>query len=342
MKKFLYKISFTVFPLWLATVGLVTFYNFFITPNMQGDLGVLGKIPTKLYYERDSDTSIRIVAYRTIQKIESIKNDNFDIITCGDSFSQRGKYGYQNYMAQKGYKIVNYYPCGSLRWNSFQSAFDLMNLEYIDSTNVKVLIIESVERELVYRLSNLDFTHTTLKEDTENLEHPEEGGLLSESKIYLDFLIDTDNSENPVKKLKLSKPMFLGNRGDVLYIYQDDVQKGCFIPNDANSCVKKNIDVLFAKASSKGIKLMILICPDKYDLYQDYIVNNPYPKKTINEDFRRVVGDKKNIVIGKDVLFPYIEKGTKDLYHFDDTHWTFKSARIIADTLSNIYNELIH
>ena len=337
MKKFLY----TVFPLWIATVGLVSFYKFVIIPNMQGDLGELGKIPTKLYYERDSDMVIRNIAYPTIQKIESIKTDTFDIITCGDSFSQQGKYGFQNYMARKGYKIINYFPYGSQRWNSFQLAFDLMNLEYVDSTNVKVLIIESVERELVNRLSKLDFTHTTLEEGSENSEQPEKKGLLSESKIYLDFLIGTDHGENPVKKLKLSKPMFSGHRGTDLYIYQDDVENGCFIPNDAYLCIKANIDRLFAKASSKGIELIVLICPDKYDMYQDYVVNNTYPKKTINEDFRRVVGDNKNIVIGKEILSPYIKKGDKDMYYFDDTHWTFRSARIIADTLSKIYNEII-
>ena len=85
---------------------------------------------------------------------------------------------------------------------------------------------------------------------------------------------------------------------------------------------------------------MILVCPDKYDLYQDYIVNNPYQRKTINEDFRKIVGDREDIIIGKEILLPYINKGMKDIYYFDDTHWSFKSAKITADTLTSLYNNL--
>lgn len=339
MKQFLIKISYTVFPMWLAVIGLVCFYDFVIVPNMQGDLGGLGKIPMKLYYEKGADTVVYENRISTIYKIETIKNDTFDIITCGDSFSQLGLYGYQNYMSSKGLSIINYFPYGPLRWNPFQAAFDLMNLGYIDSTNVNVLIIESVERSLLSRLQDLDFHHIKLEERDEVINHSDGKNPLLEAKTYLDFRLGL--KENPVKHLELNKPCFTGTHGQTLYFYCDDIaDNGFSIPEDSYDMVKANVDSLFKKAFSKNIHLMILICPDKYDIYQDYIVNNPYPKKTINEDFRRIVGNRQDIIIGKEILLPYINKEMTDMYYFDDTHWSFKSAKLIADTLSSIYHNL--
>ena len=309
---------------------------------MQGDLGRLGKIPTRLFYERDSDKAVQKTLFSTIEYIDSIQSDTFDIMTCGDSFSQIDLYGYQNFMSIKGSRIINYFPNGPLRWNPFQSAIDLMNLGFIDSTKVKVLIIESVERALVHRLCDIDFTHVSLREDHRVKKHSDDNWSLSEVKIFLDFRLGLKGNENPVKHLKMNKQMFSGAKGQTLYFYYEDiVESGLYIPKDSYSRIRANVDSLYKKASEKGIKLFILVCPDKYDLYQEYIKDNPYPRKTINEDFREIVGNRDDIIIGKEILLPYIKKGEKDMYYLDDTHWTYKSARIIADTLTNLYNKAI-
>lgn len=340
MKKFLLKISYTILPLWLAILGLVGYYYLVIAPNMQGDLGVLGKIPTKLFYTRDStstvDNTLDSCLYFTTHRIESLSNYSYSIITCGDSFSQLGLYGYQNYMSLKGLSIINYFPYGPLRWNPFQNAYDLMNLGYVDSTNVKVLIIESVERSLYQRLSKMDFTHTFLNEGNEEITcHSRD--ILSEAKIYFDVQVGLKEEEYPVKQLSLNKQLFSGTHGNILYFYQDDViENGFSIPIDSCSQIRSNIDAIYDKAISKGILLYILICPDKYDLYQDFIVDNPYPRKTINEDFRRIVGNRDDIIIGKELLLPYVKNGEKDMYYLDDTHWSYKSSKIIADSLTNL------
>lgn len=341
MKRFLIKISYTVFPLWLAIVGLVTYYYCCIVPNMQGGLGGLGKIPTKLFYERDSDKAIHDTLFSTIEYIDSIHSDTFDIMTCGDSFSDQNLYGYQNYMSMKGLTIINYFPNGPLRWNPFQRAIDLMNFGYIDSTKVKAIIIESVERAFCSRLCDIDYTHVMLKEDHEVTKHSEGNWSLSEAKIYLDFRLGLKDDENPVKHLNMKKQLFSGTKGRSLYFYYEDVTMGFSISKDLYNIIRTNVDFLYRIASEKGIQLFILVCPDKYDLYQDYIEDNPYPRKTINEDFREIVGNRDDIIIGKEILLPYIKKGEKDMYYLDGTHWSYKSAKIIADTLTNLYNKAI-
>ena len=204
-----------------------------------------------------------------------------------------------------------------------------------------MLIIESVERSLLSRLKDLDFHHIKMDESDEVINHSDSNNPLLEAKTYLDFRLGLKENENPVKHLNLSVPCFSGTRGQTLFFYRDDIaDNGFSIPEESYDLVKANIDSLFKKASSKNIHLMILICPDKYDIYQNYIVSNPYPKKTINEDFRRLVGKREDIIIGKEILLPYINKGMKDMYYFDDTHWSFKSAKLIADTLSSLYYNL--
>ena len=338
MKKFLVKISYTLLPLWLAIIGLVCFYYLIIEPNMQGDLGRLGKIPAKLFYERDSDKTIKDIYYPTIHKIDSLKADSFDVITCGDSFSQQGLKGFQNYMALNGVTVINYRPNGPLAWNAFQAAFDLMNLGYVDSTNAKMIIVETVERSLCNRLLGLDCSHVELCEEDEKPSKSTSNWSLSEAKTYLDLQLGI--KESPMKQLELNKQLFSGTHGRFLYFYYEDIEEGGFtIPQESYSKMQSNIDTLFSIASEKGVELIVLVCPDKYDLYQNYVNNNPYPRKTINEDFRTVVGNREEIVIGKEILLPYIDRGEKDIYYLDDTHWSYKSAKIIADTLTNLYTK---
>ena len=338
MKKFLLKLSYTILPLWLGVVGLVLFYNLYIVPYIQGDLGRLGKMPTKLFYKQPIDASMSDTLFYDVTETKMLKNERMDILVCGDSFSQQKENGFLNYMAKKGIDVFNYVPQDIVTGNPFQEAFDLMHFEYIDSTIVKTLIIESVERALVYRIKNIDFDKDTLSlSDKSIVSHlPKANSPLIEAKHFLLFQLGIDN---PVKHLKLNKTMFSSSHGNDLYVYYEDVASIMSMKDTIPIGIKQNIERLFIEAEIKHINLILLVCPDKYDLYQDFIINNPYPTKTINEDLRAIVGKTNKVVIGKEILSPYINK-EKDLYLWDDTHWSYKSAKIIADTLVSIIHEI--
>jgi hypothetical protein len=75
----------------------------------------------------------------------------------------------------------------------------------------------------------------------------------------------------------------------------------------------------------------MLVAGDKYDLYQDYIIDNPYPAKTLNEDLQQwLAPELDHFVFSKQVLLPYVKQGVKDVYLFNDTHWSPASSRLIA------------
>ena len=88
---------------------------------------------------------------------------------------------------------------------------------------------------------------------------------------------------------------------------------------------------LIAKAQEKGVNLVILIACDKYDLYQDFIVDNTYPRKTLADDVEQwTAPQRQHFVYAKPLLLPRIQQGVKDVFLFNDTHWSPASSRVIA------------
>jgi hypothetical protein len=86
----------------------------------------------------------------------------------------------------------------------------------------------------------------------------------------------------------------------------------------------------------------MMMAVDKYDLYQDYIVDNPYPPKRVNEDVRQILGDIPEVMLCKDCLLPLIERGEKDVFLFDNTHWSYKGSEAVGKELSRRVKQMIN
>ena len=95
----------------------------------------------------------------------------------------------------------------------------------------------------------------------------------------------------------------------------------------------EKLEELNALAKENGVELMMIVPPDKYDVYQGYIINNPYPRKTIIEDLERWIGDCPNIVLLKESITPLVAEGEKDVYLFNDTHWSYKAQQVAAEQI---------
>ena len=106
--------------------------------------------------------------------------------------------------------------------------------------------------------------------------------------------------------------------------------------------VKEVFDLLTCMAQKRGIKLIFMLPVDKYDLYQDYIVDNPYAyPKRINEDVREILGDIPEVLLSKYYLQPLIDKGEKDIFLFDNSHWSYKASEVVGKELSRRIKLLI-
>ena len=342
MRKFLTIISYTVLPVWLTLVGLAVWL--WATNDNSGDLMRLGLIDGGAEYTDSISKRLLPKVYYDSQDNDSLLQlDTCGVLVVGDSFSHGGGVGksgdYVNYLAhESGRQVVVFTPQDPTLGSPMQVAFDLLNLGIIDSTNVKNLVVQEVERYLVDRHCKFETTHTSIPrpedegedEDASDNKRQEYSPLLRvKDYVFYHFL-----GANPIYTARLERPLFGGKEPDKLYFYNDDVKLGIDITPGQQQRVVNCFERVIAAARQQGVNLVILIAADKYDMYQDFIVDNTYPHKTLNEDIAQwMQGDSRYLLFSKDVLHPLLQQGVKDVYLYNDTHWSPASSHLISQAI---------
>ena len=337
MRKFLINISYTVLPVWLFFVGMAV-YLWVINDN-SGDLMRLGLINSGPEYTDSIRSRLLPEVYYSSQDDERLlRLDTCGVLVIGDSFSHGGGVGkqgdYVNYLAyESGRKVVVYTPSDPSLSSPMQVAYDVLNLGFVDSSNVKNLVVQEVERYLVGRHSSFTTLHTTIPRIEKKEEQQEPASKPSPSPLLRvkDYLFYHLFGANPILKARLSRPVFGGVQPDMLYFYNEDVKMGFDATGERRSQVVDCYRQVIEAARQRGVNLILLVAADKYDTYQNYIARNPYPSKTLNEDIQQWMAPELDyFVFSKQVLQPYIEQGVKDVYLFNDTHWSPASSHLIA------------
>ena len=330
MKKFLIKLSYTVIPVFLLLFGLTAYVTLFVLPRITGDLGNLALIPFDC--PDDGTDEMKEVLFKSINKSDSLRDVHADVLTVGDSFSRMGRLGYQNYLAAQGVSVAN---CDrELYENPFQYAYNILDLGLVDSTNISVLVVQVGERDLVSRSEEFDVDKVDMNElnsvvSSNNDGNPNAWSLLR-TRDFLMYRLQW----SPVYKVTLDKDYFNNKEPRSLYFYCADITNGVNIGDASRQKVQEVFQILTKKAEERGIALLLMFPVDKYDMYQDHIVDNPYPRKTYNEDAREIFGDTPQVLLCKYLLTPLIEKGEKDVFLFDDSHWSIKASEIVGKELS--------
>ena len=140
---------------------------------------------------------------------------------------------------------------------------------------------------------------------------------------------------NPVYHVDLDRDFFISKEPRILYFYYADILNGITIEESIRPKVKAVFDLLTSKAKERGFALILMIPVDKYDLYQDYIVDNPYDHpKRINEEVRELLGDIPEVMLCKFTLQPLLERGEKDVFLFNNSHWSYKGSQAVGKELS--------
>lgn len=343
MRKFLINISYTVLPLWLLLVGMAVYL--WLTNDNSGDLMRLGLINSGPEYTDSICSRLLPDVYYTGQDDDSLlRIDTCDVLVIGDSFSHGGGVGkqgdYVNYMAhESGRKVMVFTPMNPTLSSPMQVAFDVLNLGIIDSTHVKNLVVQEVERYLVGRHQSFVTSHTSIPREEKKQGDGQEGSTAPKQEAspllrVKDFVFYHLLGANPIYSVNLSRPVFGGKEPDVLYFYREDVELGFDVDaaqrGRVEDCYRQVIDA----AARQGVNLILLVACDKYDIYQEFIVDNPYPAKTLNEDLQRwMEPELDHFVFSKQVLLPYIKQGVADVYLFNDTHWSPASSQLIAEEI---------
>jgi len=275
-------------------------------------------------------------------------NQDIDMITIGDSFSHGGGGGlnpyYQDYLATiYDKKILNINP---IKYDQFiETAIGLHNSGFLKEKKVKYVLIQSVERFSAIRFSK-DIHYAQF-----NLKNPEISNKIFSVQHQDISIINTANyklpyyymaykfKENPKKdvhRLKLTKELFT-NHKDFL-VFDGDIKNIPQFTQKNVAIINKNFNELARVLKKDGIKLIFMPTTDKYDMYYSYIKNNTHPKNPFF-DLIRPLHKEYIFVDVKAILKPLIDKGKKDIYFVDDTHWSPRGSQAVAN--SQVFHKLL-
>ncbi len=218
----------------------------------------------------------------------------------------------------------------------------LANSGYLEKLGVKSVVIESGERVCVaWYGTEVDFAATDTLANVESYYQKAR----YQNPLPVVKFINTGNLKLPLYALlyrlsdnaflsqtyvrRLSRPMFSVPRADrLLFFYEDLLYLPLATPEKVR-LVNANFDRLADLLAARGIKLTFLSPADKYDLYRDLIVDNPYPAPRWFE-LMDPLPRRFAFVDTRAIMKPLIEAGVKDVYFADDTHWSWKATEVVT------------
>lgn len=341
MKKLLIKASFFFVPFLILYVINLLFYNI-----NEGDLVKVGYLYSNPVSKSEIDNRFTLEKkYTKISELNLKIKSKFDVVIIGDSFSGLEDLGYPNYLANKDISVLNSdFSISGI--HPIQKMVELINSDFFDKVETKYVVLQSVEREIVQRCLNVDFKKSILL-DSIKVKGNYTWTKANKLNFFSDaiFKIPLTNLQynffdkpfySKTYKVELITNELFSGYPDNLLFYEDDI-KGLKYNNDKESVFKCNVtlnkinDLLL----EKGITLIVLISPDKYDLYYPYIKNKNDYKEPLFFSYFNVLPKKYKYINAKENLTLEIKKH-KDLYYYDDVHWSPVAASIIAQELKNI------
>jgi hypothetical protein len=216
----------------------------------------------------------------------------------------------------------------------------LINNGFLERLSPKWVIVESSERSFADRLLSLNLSdNVPLKEmlayykmDTVKPIAKKQPLLYETLNLFRLRL----HYKNLVKSAKLTDSLF-SVRDNSLFFYQYDLRRTNISDNESEA-IHATIDALKQKLSSKGIKLIYVVAADKYDLYEPFIKNNPYPVNHTLDHFLSL--DSTTYFINtKTLLQPLLKAGVKDVYMANDSHWSYIASETLAKKILQIMDE---
>lgn len=290
--------------------------------------------------------------FKFVSEIDPVSENKFSVLTIGDSFSQQNEIGYQNYLANDTISVLHFREIG----NSIQTLYGLINGNIFEKLAVDYVILQSAERKIVSLTDNLDSNYVISNNEMISIENrtllaSREGELENKKNNFFSdvvikfplynflFLFDDNAINAQVYKVKTDASYFSIEKKELLFYEEEirniklsyDIEKINILNNYLN-----NLAYLLNK---KNIKLIVLVSPDKYDVYYNCILNKEnYPKPVFFDNFDRL-SKNYEFINSRDLLRKEINK-QKDIYFYDNTHWSPIGSKLIAKELRKIIQEI--
>lgn len=339
MKRFISKTAIFVIP--FLVLYIITFL--FFTVNA-GDLLRIGFIPSTDKKYRQNFTSYDNEMKFT--ELSKSKQKTYKILTIGDSFSEQGKSGYQNILAND-FSILHIDRFISN--NQIQKLIELCNGDFFDTYKVQYVILQGAERDLIEDIKNIDNKSRTGIHQIDSIiinhkpeQNRDEYNFFSRTTLRFPFSAlkyFTDKnylSNEQVYNVELNTVSLFSNNSNKLLFYYKDLNN-TEQNNLSENTIKLNriLNNLSKKLKEKNITLIFLPSPDKYDLYYDYIVDKQNLTKPIFFDNFKKLNKDFIYINSKEILTKELNS-KKDIYYFDDTHWSPIASMVIAQKIKEI------
>jgi len=281
-----------------------------------------------------------------------------DILTIGDSFSNGGAGGensyYQDYLASSyNLRVLNIQSVNPAK-NYLETIYLLNNIGLLEKINPNIIIVESTEHSVLDRFSGMNI-NTSLKADIVKvkalLEESQWGGdgskkpnikfinnLNLKALKYNIFYKYDDNAYGAACYItKTNKDLFSLIENKNLLFHKTTIKYNRSITPQKIDKLNSNLNNLAVTLNKKGIDLYFMPAVDKFNLYSKYVVNNKYGTSNFFELLRKKE-KKYHFIDTKQILEVEVNKGVKDIFYADDTHWSYKASEAISKSLIEFKN----
>ena len=223
----------------------------------------------------------------------------------------------------------------------------------LDALAPKAVVVESVGRALagrygkrvlrpddpLYRMTGEQFKKLAARGRTAvqaQADGPFQPRMVKANWEYLKALqqrrAHADRFSELTRSARLGQPLF-SNPGTerLLLYYADDLHS---FPNAAAmETIDRNFAAAQARLEDRGMRLVVLPCVDKFDLYWPCIAARETPENPLFELWREL-DTPYRWVDTKRILRTQLARGVRDLYWQDDTHWSWKACLPVAEEIA--------
>lgn len=340
--RFILKTIFFTGPFFGVYVAVLIFHHL-----NSGDLTRVGLLMHKTGYREIFSDKYEFEHQQSNFKSFTIpakpKEDNgkIRVLTIGDSFSNQGGVGYNSFLGSKdSIEVTNYSGGLNINKNPYQTLYYLSKTDMLKGYDF--IILESVERLAVSRIpfdTNLEINFDSLFQDHKAADETLQAERLElfNNKVLKVPLVSIlyNFVDNPMDSkafiFQTSCNLFSGKPSELL-VSKEDID---YLEKNNNP---ENIEVLndflnelTNTLKDQGVNLIYLVCPDKYGVYYNYMIDNSYPAPLFFDEYQSQ--SKQYMYFNTQKLLRGAVNAEKDLYYYDDTHWSPIAAEMISDEL---------
>lgn len=339
MKKFIFKSAIIFIPVLLLHLIVFSYYS----PD-KGDLLRIGYIIDEFpeyrkFFSKDLENEMRVIS---VSKV--MEKKEYDLLTIGDSFSEQGNIGYQNFLAlNNGTKVVH--VDRYFHTNQFQALIGLLNSGFFEKYKFNFVLLQFVEAGSrgIPRNLDLDYIYPEIKimdsTSSDTYQFTKKFAFPSDRVVKFPYynlkrILFPELDCNEVYSLPLKENAFSVS-DSTLYFHSSNPAYSN--NSDEQSIIELNLllNQLAENLKEFGVELMIMPVPDKLDFYFDMLEYSGRFEKT--KFFEIMAPLSKNyIYIDSFKILMNQRELKKDIYFYDDTHWSPLGAEIVSREISKI------